>query len=296
MLAYGGAYAVFAVFCGIGAGYIGKARGQSFWIWFAVGLVLPMLGNVAAALSRNENDEPRRLCPYCRTVCKTYQATCMKCAHDLPYPKDDEPRTLRISQDLLDTLATRIAALGLARDDLLFPSRDVAGGTPLSRATFNTRYWHPAVTEAGIDFPLRMHVLRHAHASWLLAGGADLVAVMERMGHSQIMTTQKYLHTLPDADDKVSLGMTATLTLADAATSRVARVPLSALFSQGGPSSLYVVDDKGDIALKPVTVKSYESNDVVISGGVEEGAKVVVLGVQKLDPSQKVRVVSALSF
>jgi len=24
----------------------------------------------------------------------------------------------------------------------------------------------------------------------------------ERMGHSQIMTTQKYLHTLPDADDK----------------------------------------------------------------------------------------------
>ena len=25
---------------------------------------------------------------------------------------------------------------------------------------------------------------------------------MERMGHAQIMTTQKYLHTLPDADDK----------------------------------------------------------------------------------------------
>ena len=25
---------------------------------------------------------------------------------------------------------------------------------------------------------------------------------MERMGHAQIMTTQKYLHTLPDADDE----------------------------------------------------------------------------------------------
>ena len=34
----------------------------------------------------------------------------------------------------------------------------------------------------------------------------------------------------------------------------------------------------------------------VIGGGVEEDAKVVVLGVQKLDPSQKVRVVSSLSF
>ena len=119
-----------------------------------------------------------------------------------PYPKDDEPRTLRVSQDLLDALAARIAHLGLSRDDLLFPSREVAHGNPLSRATFNTRFWHPALQRAGIDFPLRTHDLRHAHASWLLAGGADLKSVMERMGHTQIMTTQKYLHTLPDADDK----------------------------------------------------------------------------------------------
>jgi len=119
-----------------------------------------------------------------------------------PYPKDDEPRTLRVSQELLDTLAARIAALGIRRGDLLFPSREVAAGQPLSRATFNTRYWRPAVERSGVDFPVRMHDLRHAHASWLLAGGADLKTVMERMGHAQIMTTQKYLHTLPDADDK----------------------------------------------------------------------------------------------
>jgi hypothetical protein len=90
--------------------------------------------------------------------------------------------------------------------------------------------------------------------------------------------------------------MTATLTLADPATERVARLPLSALYSQGGDPSLYVVDANGDVALTPVTVKSYETNDVVISGGVDEGSKVVVLGVQKLDPAQKVRIVSSLSF
>jgi RND family efflux transporter MFP subunit len=110
--------------------------------------------------------------------------------------------------------------------------------------------------------------------------------------------TRTYLakFSLPDADDKVSLGMTATLTLCDPVTERVARLPLSALFSQGGGSSLYIVDDKGDVALKPVAVKSYDSQDVVITGGVDDGAKVVVLGVQKLDPEQKVRVVSSLSF
>lgn len=46
-----------------------------------------------------------------------------------------------------------------------------------------------------------MHALRHAHASWLLAGGADLQVVKERLGHGSIATTEKYLHTLPDADD-----------------------------------------------------------------------------------------------
>jgi RND family efflux transporter MFP subunit len=110
--------------------------------------------------------------------------------------------------------------------------------------------------------------------------------------------TRTYLakFSLPDADDKVSLGMTATLTLADRETMRVARLPLSALFSEGGDPSFYIVDDKGEVALKPVAVKSYESNEVVITGGVNEGSKVVVLGVQKLDPTQKVRVVSSLSF
>jgi RND family efflux transporter MFP subunit len=110
--------------------------------------------------------------------------------------------------------------------------------------------------------------------------------------------TRTYLakFSLPDAGDNVSLGMTATLTLSDPATMRVARLPLSALFNEGGNPSFYIVDGKGDVTLKPVTVKSYESNDVVVTGGVDEGAKVVALGVQKLDPSQKVRVVSSLSF
>jgi RND family efflux transporter MFP subunit len=124
------------------------------------------------------------------------------------------------------------------------------------------------------------------------------VAKLREVAPSADAATRTYLakFSLPGADDHVSLGMTATLTLADPATERVARLPLSALFSEGGDPSLYVVDDAGDVALKPVKVKSYESNDVVISGGLDEGAKIVVLGVQKLDPAQKVRVVSSLSF
>jgi integrase len=118
-----------------------------------------------------------------------------------PYPKDDEARTVRISPSLVEILAARIDALGLGRDDLLFPSMEMAGGAPMSRNTFRTRVWLPALERADLGFHVRMHDLRHAHASWLLAGGADLTTVMDRMGHSQIQTTQKYLHSLPDADD-----------------------------------------------------------------------------------------------
>src|SRR6266850_3094045 len=124
------------------------------------------------------------------------------------------------------------------------------------------------------------------------------VAKLREIAPSADPATRTYLakFSLPEAGDKVSLGMTATLTLADAATERVAKVPLSALFSQGSNPSLYIVDDSGAVVLKPVVVKSYETNSVVISDGVDEGAKVVALGVQKLDPAQKVRVVSSLSF
>jgi integrase len=41
-----------------------------------------------------------------------------------------------------------------------------------------------------------------------LAGGADLKTVMDRMGHRQIQTTQKYLHSLPDADEVALAALT----------------------------------------------------------------------------------------
>ena len=71
----------------------------------------------------------------------------------------------------------------------------------IPRSWFRVQVWQRALKSAEIDFPVRMHDLRHAHASWLLAGGADLQVVKERLGHASIATTEKYLHTLPEADE-----------------------------------------------------------------------------------------------
>lgn len=123
-------------------------------------------------------------------------------------------------------------------------------------------------------------------------------ARLRELSPSADAATRTYLakFSLPDAGNDVQLGMTATLILSGSATAPVARLPLSALFDSGEGPSLYVVDEAGAVTLKRVSVVAYESRDVVISSGVNEGDKIVAVGVQKLDVSQKVRVVSSLAF
>jgi integrase len=76
---------------------------------------------------------------------------------------------------------------------------DADGHIP--RSWFRDQVWRPACDQAALPVGVRVHDLRHAHASWLLAGGADLQVVKERLGHASIVTTQRYLHSLPEADD-----------------------------------------------------------------------------------------------
>lgn len=77
-------------------------------------------------------------------------------------------------------------------------SRETDGHIPAD--WFRRQVWYPARKKAGLP-GVRVQHLRHAHASWLLAGGADLQVVKERLGHGSIVTTERYLHTLPTADE-----------------------------------------------------------------------------------------------
>jgi len=77
-------------------------------------------------------------------------------------------------------------------------ARDTDGHIPAD--WFRHQVWYAARKTAALG-KIRIHDLRHAHASWLLAGGADLQVVKERLGHASIATTEKYLHSLPTADE-----------------------------------------------------------------------------------------------
>jgi hypothetical protein len=82
----GGAYVVIALSFALAGGIVGRLKGSSFWIWFAVSGLIPVIGLLTAVAYRSERDELRRRCPTCGRVCKLYDALCVRCGTELEFP------------------------------------------------------------------------------------------------------------------------------------------------------------------------------------------------------------------
>ncbi len=106
----------------------------------------------------------------------------------------DAREALSVWIALRDETETTPRQRGAPASRYLFPSRGKTGH--LTRHRFYLLIKEIAVA-AGVD-PTKVtpHTLRHAFATHLLAGGADLRAIQTMLGHADVATTEIYTHVL----------------------------------------------------------------------------------------------------
>lgn len=109
------------------------------------------------------------------------------------YGKGSKERAVPVGSKAVEALRAYLAegrpllVKGKTGSELFLSER----GSAISRKTI----WHwikKHARAAGIEKPVKPHLLRHSFATHLLAGGADLRAIQELLGHANISTTQIY--------------------------------------------------------------------------------------------------------
>ncbi len=119
-------------------------------------------------------------------------------------PKDYEVRTVTVNRHCIELVQLlreekqkEAARLGTAWQEggWLFTQWD---GTIMNPQT-PSKQFSKFLNRYGMKHR-KLHSLRHTSATLLLYGGVDIKAVQTRLGHSELNTTNKYLHLVEEAD------------------------------------------------------------------------------------------------
>lgn len=172
------------------------------------------------------------------------------------------------------------------------PGAVLAAGTPVLRLA------HDGPRDAVFSVPedraaaLRA-LLGKPGALRLRAWGDDralLAATVREVAAAADPMTRTFLVKADIGATPLRLGQTATV-LVDAPTvPGVIKLPLAAVFEQGGQSTVWLVDPATmRVRPQPIAVAGADGNLVVVAGGLAPGQVVVTAGVHALTPGQQVR-------
>jgi integrase len=141
-------------------------------------------------------------------------------------------RTVRLTAETLAVLREHLIAQNQRRsqsdtwhdNDLIVCT---SYGTPVNPNNVS-RSFQALVRASGVR-RIRVHDLRHTHASLLLRAGVSAKVVSERLGHASIaITLDTYSHVLPDMQDAAADAMSAIVTAGQSSISRtVSELPIS---------------------------------------------------------------------
>ena len=204
-------------------------------------------------------------------------------------------RQVELSRNALNYATLEADADGVISATYVEPGQVVASGQAAVRLA------RLAELEASVALPETfVERARDATGSltlWSLPGRSYGVKLRELSPAADNATrTYSARYTIPDSDQAVRLGMSATLTLSEGDTEGAARVPVTAVFNHGRGPCVWVVNDAGKLTARDVTIARFEGPTVLLTSGVTEGENVVAIGVEKLDAGLVVRPIRSLSF
>jgi RND family efflux transporter MFP subunit len=203
-------------------------------------------------------------------------------------------RAVSLARNAIDYATLRADADGVISAVAAEPGQVVAAGAPIVRLA------HTSEREAAVSIPETLIDRARAEPArvelWALPG-VSVAAKLRELSPTSDPATRTYpaRFTLIDPPPGVRLGMSVTVSL-ETDDAKVARLPIAALFDSGQGPSVWVVDPvTATLSAARIALAGYDADWAFVGAGVPEGAKVVALGVHKLDAGEKVHVVDSLA-
>jgi membrane fusion protein, multidrug efflux system len=125
-------------------------------------------------------------------------------------------------------------------------------------------------------------------------GAKRIPATLREISPEADATSRTYQvrFSLPREAAALSIGRTSTLYLTAAGSGEIARLPLSAVTDDGHGPLVWVVGANGDRAEpKHVELAGFEQDSALVKSGLQDGDRVVTLGVHMLDADKPIRII-----
>ncbi|GGM12956.1 tyrosine-type recombinase/integrase [Nakamurella endophytica] len=121
-----------------------------------------------------------------------------------PPKTERSDRTVTVGEQTAGMLRRHMAEVPPHQSGLIFTGRE---GGPLARTSAATA-WNLATEGMGLPGRSGLHMLRHHHASLLIAAGLSVTAVADRLGHKDSTETlQTYAHLWEDDEDRARVAV-----------------------------------------------------------------------------------------
>jgi membrane fusion protein, multidrug efflux system len=170
------------------------------------------------------------------------------------------------------------------------PGTVLAAGTPVLRVAWDgPRDVVFSVPEDRIAAMRALEGKPGALSVQLWGDGQALPATLRELSAAADGSTRTFLAKADIGRAAVTLGQTATVSVALPAQPGVVKLPLTAVFQAQGQTAVWLLEPKTmTVRQQAVQVAGADGNEVVLKSGLSAGQEVVTAGVHLLTPGQKV--------